>query len=181
MSEISFKNPDVTVTAADIADDVRLMRMSGREGLGQLFTLEIDLASEDGTINVLAALDSKVAVTLHYGDTVLRNFHGQVASLGYIGAIDMADGRHRHLYRAVLRPKAWLLTRRADCRIFQQKTANDIIKEVLDDAGLSAGTDYDLSKISTCDQREYCVQYRESDMNFIPADGRGRHLLLLQA
>src|SRR5208282_590028 len=166
-TDLPFKNPDITVTAASIAADLNLTRMSGREGLSQLFIYELELVSDDGTIDVLGALNSTVTVTLKYGSTVVRVFHGLVVSFSYMGAIDITEGQHRHHYHAVLRPKAWLLTRRSDCRIFQQKTANDIIKQVLDDAGLAAGTDYDLSKIATCGQREYCVQYRETDMNFI--------------
>jgi type VI secretion system secreted protein VgrG len=167
MANTDFKNPDITVSAASIASDLILRRMVGREGLGQLFTFELDMVSETGTIDVLAALNESIAFTLKYGSTELRSFHGSVAGFSYLGAIDLDVGVHRHLYRAILRPKVWQLTRRADCRIFQQKTANDIIKAVLDDAGLAAGTDYDLSQISTYGQREYCVQYRETDMNFI--------------
>jgi type VI secretion system secreted protein VgrG len=162
-----YKNPDITVTASAIASDLRLLRMSGREGLGQLFAFEVDLASETGTIDVLGALNQPVAIALKYDDTVVRQFHGMVASFSYIGVIDLGDGVHRHLYRGVLRPKTWSLTREADCRIFQQKTAVDIIKQILSDAGLAA-TDYDMGNLAaTYGQRIYCVQYRETDFNFI--------------
>ncbi len=66
----------------------------------------------------------------------------------------------------MLRPKLWSLTRRADCRIFQNLSASEIVKQVLDDDGL-ASNDYKLTLTSTCPTRVYCVQYRETDFNFV--------------
>ncbi len=56
--------------------------------------------------------------------------------------------------------------RTTDCRIFQDKTAPDIIKEVFNDRGF---TDYksELHEEGSCPKLEYCVQYRETDLNFV--------------
>ena len=69
-------------------------------------------------------------------------------------------------YRIVLRPWLWLLSRTTDCRIWQDKKAPDIIKEVFNDRGF---TDYEskLTEEGSCPKLEYCVQYRETDLNFV--------------
>ena len=76
-------------------------------------------------------------------------------------------------------PWLWFLTRIADCRIFQDKTIPQIVEAVFKSRGFS---DYKLSLTGTYDQREYCVQYRETDFNFVSrSDGTVRDLLLLRA
>jgi type VI secretion system secreted protein VgrG len=58
----------------------------------------------------------------------------------------------------------WFLTRTADCRIFQEKTVPEIIKEVFADHSMAV---FDDGLTGTYIKREYCVQYRESDFNFV--------------
>jgi type VI secretion system secreted protein VgrG len=88
-----------------------------------------------------------------------RIFHGLVsrfALVGYAGRLV--------LYRAELRPWFWFLTRTADCRIFQNKSVPDIAKEIFREHGFS---DFEDLCGESYPPREYCVQYRESDFNFI--------------
>ena len=64
----------------------------------------------------------------------------------------------------MLRPWLWLLTRTSDCRIFPQMTPIDIIKQVFSDRGFSDFRDATTGSPPTL---EYCVQYRETDFNFV--------------
>src|SRR5262249_47356152 len=57
-------------------------------------------------------------------------------------------------------PPAWVLTRRAQSRIFQHKSVPDILKEVL------AGLEVDFQIQGSFQARDFCVQYRETDFNF---------------
>jgi len=62
-------------------------------------------------------------------------------------------------------PWLWFLTRTADCRIFQEKSGPEIIKQIFGDLGFS---DYEVSEIQEDHRKwEYCVQYRETDFNFV--------------
>ena len=88
-----------------------------------------------------------------------RYFHGHVASFS-----QPEKRGELHHYSAVLRPWFWLLTSTSDCRIFQKMTARDIIKQVFRDRGFS---DFSESLSGTYREREYCVQYRETDFNFV--------------
>ena len=76
-------------------------------------------------------------------------------------------GKRFVYYRAQLVPKVWPLTLRRDSRIFQEKTTPEILEEVLKGAGLAAGDDFKLSLSASYGPRKYCVQYRESDFDFI--------------
>ena len=69
-----------------------------------------------------------------------------------------------YAYQLVLRPWLWLLTRTSDCRIFKQMTPIDIIKQVFSDRGFSDFRDATTGSPPTL---EYCVQYRETDFNFV--------------
>src|SRR5205823_7880504 len=62
--------------------------------------------------------------------------------------------------RAEVVPKLWLLGRQARSRIFQQKSVHDILKEVL----AAAGATFHLQ--DKYEPRDYCVQYRETDLAF---------------
>jgi type VI secretion system secreted protein VgrG len=65
-----------------------------------------------------------------------------------------------------IQPAPWALGRRADCRVFQKMTADAILKKVLETAGVAA----DKQKWQlTLDhaEREYVVQYRETDLEFL--------------
>src|SRR3546814_15962473 len=88
-----------------------------------------------------------------------RQFDGLVSRLDYRG---VADGFAA--YRATLRPWLWFLSRSADCRIFQEKSARDIILEVFREHGFS---DFRTSLSETYRKRDYCVKYREPAFAFV--------------
>jgi type VI secretion system secreted protein VgrG len=67
-------------------------------------------------------------------------------------------------YQMEVVPWTWTLTRYADCKIFHNKKVSDIVEQVFQDRGF---TDYKLSLNGSYSPLEYCVQYRETDFNFI--------------
>src|SRR4051794_37061175 len=92
-----------------------------RERLSEPFRFDLDLLSEKPDVDLDAVLGK--AVTLSYelpSGGAKRFFHGFVTELVQLGY----RGRF-HEYQATVRPWFWLLTRTADCRIFQQKTVSD--------------------------------------------------------
>ena len=66
---------------------------------------------------------------------------------------------------AEVRPWLWYLTRTSNNRIFQEKTTVEIVKQILGDHGFSSDIQDKLQ--GSYPQRGYCVQYRESDFDFI--------------
>src|SRR5262249_23490284 len=61
-------------------------------------------------------------------------------------------------------PWLWFLTRTADCRIFQRQSAPDIIQKIFHDLKFN---DFELRLYKQYRTRDYCVQYRETDFNFV--------------
>src|SRR5690554_2750741 len=139
----------------------QVTRFSGNEGLSQLFRFEIELASTQPALAFenIVGQSALLHVTTSEGE---RFFHGIVCRFEMTDeTVDLT------YYRAELVPSIWLLTHRYNSRIFQNKDVKTIINDVLTQAGIPA--DYvDMSRLKkSYTAREYCVQYRETDFNFI--------------
>lgn len=131
-----------------------------------MFEFELDSLSEDYEIELEKLLGQSVTVRLERPDGELRYFNGIVSHFAYTGTFDCRGGTAKRLaaFRATLHPWLWFLTRTADCRIFQEKTVPDIIKQLFREHGLS---DFEEALSDTYYAWEYCVQYRETDFNFV--------------
>ena len=141
-------------------NELLIVAMSGSEQLGRMFEYELDLYSLNESINIDDILGQNITVYLELPDGSMRHFNGFVSRFSQIGR---SEGGYA-TYEAVLRPWLWFLTRTNDCRIFQEKAVPDIIKEIFGEHGFS---DYEEKLNETYRTREYCVQYRESDFNFV--------------
>jgi type VI secretion system secreted protein VgrG len=142
------------------ADDALLFsRMEGSEELGRLFSYSLELVSLKEDVALDKVLGNEACVELDLPNGKTRYFHGFITQIAQ-------GGRHGRYatYTAQLQPWLWFLTRTSDCRIFQDKTVPDIIKEVLQDHGF---TDVKYSLSGKYRAWEYCVQYRETAFNFV--------------
>ena len=152
---------EVAVKTA-LGDDVLLFkRMQCSEALGRLSEFRIELASERSDVKIADVLGTDMTVSLDLPQGGKRHFHGIVTRFAYQG---WRDGKPSYL--AIVHPALWLLTRATNCRIFQEKTALEIVKAVTGEYGGAIALDDGLLS-STPAAREYCVQYRESDFNFV--------------
>lgn len=157
----------VHTVACSLPDDahgecpLRLRQLHAREGLSELFEYDVELLSEDDEIDPSSLLGESMTVSVQMptGDRT-RHFNGIVANFAYEGR---AEGYSQ--YRATLRPWLWALTRNFDCRIFQEMDVQKIFEKVCRDTHGFA--DFRFSLTSGYREREYCVQYRESDFNFV--------------
>jgi type VI secretion system secreted protein VgrG len=143
-----------------LGDDVLLLTaFHGTENISRLFRYELDLISDDDSIAANDIVGQNVTFSVKLTDDSPRFFNGFVSELV---AGDTEDGRRN--YRATVVPWLWFLSQTADCRIFQKKTAVEIIEEIFKDLGFS---DYEFQTKEQYAQRDYCVQYRETDFNFV--------------
>ncbi len=160
-------NRFATVTTPLGPDAMLFNRMSGSEEMSGLFEYEVDLLVENKSLSSIVTAGFPVNQVLGQAMTVAlslpsggkRYYHGLVTQFRHHGAVD-----DHFLYRAVLRPWLWFLTRTSNCRIFQDLSVPDIIKKVFEDNGFS---DFKIELTHTYSPRKYCVQYRESDFNFV--------------
>lgn len=142
------------------SDTLLLSSMTGKEEMGRMFRFELDLLSEKpDKVKFDDIVGQNVTVNLSVADGATRHFNGHVCNFEQIAE----PGQAAH-YRATVVPWLWFLTRRADCRIFQNMTVPDIIKQVFRDAGFS---DFEEGLTASYHAWDYCVQYRETDFNFV--------------
>jgi len=143
-----------------LGDDALLLRgFTAVEELGRPFRITAELLSEDHSVDFSAIVGQNVTIRLDTTDGGTRHFNGVVSTFRQ----RQRTGRLA-TYEAVLVPTLWLLTRTSDCRIFQDSTVPDIILQILRDHGV---TDVDNRLNGSYRQWEYCVQYRETDFNFV--------------
>lgn len=149
---------DVAVIGA-LSDRLIVQRMSGTEELGRLYEYAIELLGSDESLPFPDVLGKNLTLRLSLPDGGERYFGGVVTRFTQLGR----NGRYA-LFKAEVRPWLWYLTRCSDCRIFQTKTVPDIVQAILKEHGYS---DVEDKLSGTYRSWEYCVQYRESDFNFI--------------
>jgi type VI secretion system secreted protein VgrG len=149
----------ITVTTALGEGKLLYRSMKGSEELGRLFEFEVELLSDQHSLALSDLIGKRMTVSVQLPENAVRTFNGVVARFSHVGEI----GKHA-LYRATLRPWLWLLTRRANSRIFQDKSVPDIIKAIFREHGL---TDFSESLSGSYPTCEYRVQYRETDFNFV--------------
>jgi type VI secretion system secreted protein VgrG len=146
------------VTPLD-ADVLLFHGMSAREEMSRPFEYQLDLLSKKHDIKLDDILGKNVTIKLGLPDDKTRYFNGYVTRFAQGGMY----GRY-YRYLATVRPWLWFLTRTADCRIFQDMKVPDIIKAVFAD---HPSADFKLELTGAYRKWTYCVQYRETDFNFV--------------
>jgi type VI secretion system secreted protein VgrG len=174
----------ITLQSPLPAADLFIESMTVEEALSQMGSIQLNLLSPKNTISAADLLGKAVGITLTDVGDHKRFFHGHVTRFGH-GA---ARGRY-HAYHAEVRPWPWFLTRTTDCRIFQGLSVPDIVKQVCNDHPGVAQLKFKLFR--TYRKWDYCVQYRETDFQFISrllehegiywfvAHAEGKHTLTL--
>ncbi|MCW8334210.1 type VI secretion system Vgr family protein [Vibrio paucivorans] len=123
------------------------------------FQYQIQLASRQSNISADDIIDKNVLLELLRNGTVEKRVHGIVREFS------KADtGYHHTFYSLTLVPAIERLSLRHNSRIFQQKTVPEIISILLQEMGIN---DYAFSLTRDSQVREFCTQYRETDIEFM--------------
>lgn len=142
-------------------DVLLLTGFTGREEVSRLFRFELDMLSTNDAVDPTDLVGKGVTWSVQGPESEPRYFHGVVSRFAAAG-VNLQGLRQ---YRAEVVPWLWLLTCTRDCRIYQNKTVPQIVEAVFQDL---SQTDFDAAQIKgTHNAREYCVQYRESDFDFV--------------
>jgi type VI secretion system secreted protein VgrG len=149
----------IQVTTPFGADKVILRTIQGEERISGLFQYTLELISADDALDFSQIVGKSVTVAMDLATGDKEYLNGIVGRFVHAGK----DPR-QSTYFADLHPKLWLLTLASDCRIFQNKSVPDIVKQVLSDHGV---TDVKDSLTGAYSPREYCVQYMETDFDFV--------------
>jgi type VI secretion system secreted protein VgrG len=163
-------------------DELTFARMTGRDGISRCYAYTVGFVSKNSEIDPLSMLGGSVSVE---GESAgpKRWFSGIVSEF----RLTRIEDRLTH-YEAVVRPWLWLLANTTDCRIFQQMSVVEIVEKIFSKYGAAK---FEKRLQGSYPPREYCVQYDESDLDFVQRllehegilyffeHGKGEHTLIL--
>jgi type VI secretion system secreted protein VgrG len=143
-------------------EELRVLSFGVTEGISQLFSIDLEIVTENDALDFEQIIGQAGILTIQqYEEEEPRYFHGIISRLE-----QGTSGLRFTTYSATVVPKIWYLMHRHNCRIFQQMSVRDIVQKILSDFGLP-GDEYQFVLQSDPPKREYCVQYRESEFDFI--------------
>jgi type VI secretion system secreted protein VgrG len=152
-------NHSLTIEGVDA--EMPVLFFEGHEAMSQLFEFVLTIGCKEA-IDASSAIRSKATLRIHPSrETEYVDVHGIVSR------IEQESVRAGFRYRVTIVPWAWMLQHVADSRIFQDMAVPEIVQKVLAASGYAAGTDFRSELQATYVTREYCVQYRESNWDFV--------------
>ena len=169
-----------------LGTDVLLLEaLDGAEALSSLFGYALRVRAFNDAIDPSQLITKSVDWQIALDGGGWRQFNGCVAT--YSGGEAMARGQRSYVLNVV--PWLWFLQHRQDSRVFQNNTVVQIAEQIFTELGFK---DFDTSGLAQeYKPRLYCVQYRETDFNFVSRlfeeEGifyyfqhqQGRHILML--
>jgi type VI secretion system secreted protein VgrG len=150
----------IRITSADLPP-LTVARIEGREAMNELSSLDVVVYTLDADEVALerALLGAQAIVSIEVPRAGPRNIAGIIIDVAILGRTEGA----RHGFRLRLAPRAWLLTKRVGSRIFQDRTVLEVAAIVLAEHRIP----YRASIVGRYPIRDYCVQYQESDWDFL--------------
>ncbi len=139
-------------------DELLLYELRGQEFISEPFVFNLKLRSSEVSIDVERLLGTEAAVSILSGDHTEREFRGVILSIDEVG-IDTEFS----YFDLVLVPKLSLLKQTMNRKIFQNLNSVEIITEIL----ISNEIEFEKRLTNIYEKRDYCVQYDESDFDFI--------------
>ena len=152
----------IEIKTSSSSQGLRLRSFTGSEQMSRLFSYQldvVDVANELTREEIIGDLVGQAATIRLDLDEGERFFNGIISR---VRTDYQEDGGT--IYRAEMVPRLWLLTRRSNCRIFQDQSPVDIINTILGEHSVTVEDSLNSGDYPT---REYCVQYRETDFNFV--------------
>jgi type VI secretion system secreted protein VgrG len=144
-----------------LGDDILLLEsFQGYERVSTPYRFLLRVLSENPNIDMKALLYKPAVMSLVLEDNSERHIHGNVKRMRLVEFTT----DNLAAYEIELVPWFWFLNLFTDCRIFQNKSVKEIAEQVFQDRGFS---DFEFKLQGSYPKRDYCVQYRETDFNFI--------------
>jgi len=152
---------DFTFKAGNLdSEDVRVLRFTGSEAISQCFVYDLELATIDPVVTFEDIVGEPGHLEIHtmFGQRHVDGIVVRWEEVGHSKAVTF--------YNARLVPRVWTLTLIRQSRIFQKLSTPDILKKVLEGAEIPSNM-FRFSLSGSYEPRLYCVQYRETDFEFI--------------
>jgi type VI secretion system secreted protein VgrG len=143
------------------AENPSLREMQGSERIGEPFVYEIKIISEAPIRKLAPVVGTSMTIGLKLKDGSNRYFNGLVTNFRFVGAEDT----RRANYVAEVRPWLSLLDYRQNCRLFQNKTALEIIEAIFGE--YPSAPFENRTRVTNMRVRQLCVQWNETDLAFV--------------
>ncbi|KXF83006.1 type VI secretion system Vgr family protein [Enterovibrio coralii] len=140
-------------------ETLSVIAFEGEESLSEPYRFAIEAASRSAMLRADSIVDMPATLTMWENGEATRFFSGIVSQF-----VQGDTGHHHTYYSLVLVPELFRLSLRQNSRIFQTQSVPEIMSILLQEMGID---NYAFSLKNTYEQREYCVQYRESDLEFL--------------
>ncbi|EJL05507.1 type VI secretion system Vgr family protein [Pseudomonas fluorescens Q2-87] len=150
--------PSFTLTLDSEPSEFRVLEFKGKEAISQPYRFVVELVSERSDLPLEELLHRQAYLAF---DDQGHGVHGQVYSVA-----QGDSGKRLTRYQIRLVPRLAYLRHRINQRIFQHLTVPGIVERILKDHGIQ-GDAFQFSLRGQYPEREYCVQYGESDLAFI--------------
>ncbi len=144
----------------DGAPVMDVIAFHGIEAISYPFRFTADVVMEEDWTDAEAFLGASTLLTVE-GPAAPRFIHGMLDTVVYVGR----KGQYNQ-YRLEVAPLLWYLSYTQQSRIFQDMTTPEILAEVLEAGGVPSDR-YRMALTREYAPRNYCVQYRETDLNFL--------------
>lgn len=150
--------PRFTLTLEGAQHDLKVLEFTGREAISQPFRFELELVSERPDLDLESLLHGQAFLSFEAQGC---GIHGQIYQVG-----QGDSGKRLTRYHLSLVPRLTYLGHRINQRVFQHQSVPQIVTQVLKDHSILRDA-FEFRLGSEYPQREYCVQYAESDLAFI--------------
>ncbi len=150
--------PRFTLTLEGAQHDLKVLEFTGKEAISQPFRFELELVSERPDLDLESLLHCQAFLSF---DADGSGVHGQIYQVG-----QGDSGKRLTRYHVSLVPRLTYLGQRINQRIFQHQSVPQIVAQILKDHAILRDA-FEFHLGSDYPQREYCVQYAESDLAFI--------------
>ena len=158
---MSAVNSFFTLSGDTVPPDATVVRYAASEALSELFSVDVEFWTEDTGFNVDEMLRKPLLLDIVDETAKSRYFHGVVTEVEFV-----EGGQQRLHFRIRLAPFLDALAHREGSRIFQDLTPVHVVRKVLEGAGILP-EQVEWKLYNDYLPREYIVQYRESELNFI--------------
>lgn len=166
-----------SLCSANADVELDLFSFVGRERISQLYQFEVTVSATE-PLDIDAAVGERAELMVRQKRTVEGTV--EVLSRPVYGIVsEVQAGAHKQVgddvldfYRFQVVPQLWKLSLSRRSRVFRDKTVGSILQTVLEGAGLTADVDFKIhlekdTQGAFYEEREFCVQYKESDFAFI--------------
>ena len=151
------------ITARLPLEGLLFWKLEGREALSHPFALTVTLLGPDARIDRHALLGQPLTLDIPTGSFLsgTRHINGKITRVA-VRSEELSGTRYA-VYELTLEPDLWPMRRDRNSRIFQGKTAVQIICQLLEEFGVTV----ENRLTGSYREWEYCVQYQESSLDFI--------------